>query len=133
MVHNKQLLATSIFIFFMVLSGCQQKGQNQTAQTTPYTNIDVATAKSIADSNQEIIFLDVRTPEETAEGKIPGAIELDFRADGFAEKLDSLNKEDAYIVYCRSGRRSAETAQMMSEKGFKKVQNMEGGFLAWSE
>lgn len=86
----------------------------------------------IADNNQ-IKILDVRTPEEVAEGKISNALEIDYRGENFEEKIKALDKSDSYIVYCRSGKRSAESSTIMAKLGFTNVHNMEGGILAWEE
>jgi rhodanese-related sulfurtransferase len=76
-------------------------------------------------------LLDVRTPEEVVHGKIPGAINMDFYEDDFKKQLKSLDKNKPVYVYCASGGRSGDAAEMMSEMGFTKVYNLEGGFKAW--
>ena len=102
-------------------------------QTGPaYVDLSVAEFKAkMAAGN--VIVLDVRTPAEIAQGKIEGAIELDFRGNNFSDGLDKLEKEATYLVYCKIGRRSSNTCKMMSEKGFKKLYNLEGGYTAWSK
>ena len=84
-------------------------------------------------SNGHGILLDVRTPAEFAEGHLQGAINIDYNNDGFAAALDTLDKNKQYEVYCRSGHRSGESAEMMSKKGFKKIYDLEGGILKWQE
>ena len=98
-----------------------------------FVNISATETKSALETNGKIVLLDVRTPKEIAEGKIQNALEIDYKEEDFKSNLSKLNKDDAYIVYCRSGRRSAETSQMMTEMGFKDVKNLEGGILAWNE
>lgn len=76
-------------------------------------------------------LLDVRTPEEFAEGHIGGAMNIDWKADGFAQKAqEQLAKDRPVMVYCRSGRRSAEAAAVLEKLGFK-TYNLKGGILAW--
>jgi len=58
---------------------------------------------------------------------------LDFRAEDFSEKLDGLDKDKTYFVYCRSGHRSSNACKMMADKGFGKIYNLVGGYLAWSK
>lgn len=79
-----------------------------------------------------VVVLDVRTPEETAQGKIQGAIELDFRSPDFAAEVAKLDPEKTYLVYCRSGNRSGKACHLMAEKGFKNLFNLSGGYLAWN-
>ena len=82
--------------------------------------------------DRTVQLLDVRTPEEFAENHLPGAINIDWRGEGFSEKAQKLDKARPVMVYCRSGRRSAEAAKTMDGIGFK-TYNMKGGILAWTE
>lgn len=81
----------------------------------------------------EVPIIDVRTPKEIADGKIPNALEMDYEADDFEEKLEELDKNVTYIVYCEAGGRSSNAAELMAKKGFKNVYNLDGGYLAWIE
>ena len=82
--------------------------------------------------DRTVQLLDVRTPEEFAENHLPGAINIDWRGEAFSEKVQVLDKARPVLVYCRSGRRSAEAAKTMDGIGFK-TYNMKGGILAWTE
>lgn len=79
-----------------------------------------------------MVILDVRTPEETAEGMIEGAEQLDYNADNFEAEIEKLDKEKTYLVYCRSGNRSGKACALMAEKGFKNLYNMKGGYRLFS-
>jgi phage shock protein E len=79
-----------------------------------------------------VVILDVRTPEEYAEGHIHGALNMDGSAGDFAEKAGALNKSATYLVYCRSGRRSAQACGELAGLGFGQLYNLEGGVSAWS-
>ena len=83
--------------------------------------------------NSDAIILDVRTPQEFAEGHIPGAININFHDPGFEAALDTLNKEKQYEVYCRSGNRSGKSIDLMTKKGFKRIHHLKGGMLEWEE
>ena len=76
-------------------------------------------------------ILDVRTPEEWAEGIIEGATMMNFYDDDFEAQLEKLDKEKSVAVYCRSGGRSGNAMDMMAKNGFKVVYNLEGGTTAW--
>lgn len=95
-----------------------------------YSDMDVADfAKFIADDGVQLV--DVRTPEEYAEGHLEGAKNINiFDSDFVDEAMKSLDKSKPVAVYCRSGKRSADAALKLSEKGFN-VTNLEGGILAW--
>ncbi len=80
-----------------------------------------------------LVVLDVRTPDEYAEGHLAGATLLDFYDDDFADQLAQLDPDVPYLLYCRSGNRSGQTAEMMSELGFVDVADVDGGIVAWTE
>lgn len=79
-----------------------------------------------------LAVIDVRTPSEYAEGSLPGAINIDRFDPVFAARLDQLDKDDPYVVYCRTGNRSAEATDIMADLGFTNVSEIEGGIVAWS-
>ena len=77
-------------------------------------------------------ILDVRTSEEFEAGYIPEAKQLDIRnPETFVQGLESLDKSASYYVYCRSGARSAQACQVMSQMGFETTFNLLGGILDW--
>ncbi len=81
----------------------------------------------------DIVVIDVRTPEEFAEGYIDGADMIDFYADTFADDIAALDPDDTYLLYCRSGNRSGQTAALMQQLGFENVYDMDGGVAAYGE
>jgi len=102
------------------------------ATVVSYKNLDVK-AFNDAIQNTDNVILDVRTPEEIADGKIDNAIELNFYDDDFSDRLLAMDKDKEYIVYCKGGGRSAKTARLMIKNGFEKVNNLEGGYKAWKK
>ena len=81
----------------------------------------------------KVALVDVRTAEEYAEGHLMGAANCDWNAPDFLEQMVSAYPKEAPVaVYCRSGRRSAEAAQKLSQAGYT-VYNMLGGYVAWTE
>lgn len=81
----------------------------------------------------KVTLVDVRTPDEIANGKIKEALEIDFRADDFKQRLEQLDRNQIYGIYCRSGGRSNKALNLMKEMGFAKVYELEGGYTAWLE
>ncbi|MBE3576348.1 MAG: FAD-dependent oxidoreductase [Limnochordales bacterium] len=74
-------------------------------------------------------LVDVRNPQETAGGHIPGAILIPL--DTLRENLDKLDPHKSTVVYCAGGQRSYIAAQILKGHGFARVQNLTGGYLAW--
>lgn len=71
-------------------------------------------------------LIDVRTPEEFADGHLKGATNIDFNGPDFADKISELDKDGEYTLYCRSGRRSGLALEAMKAAGFTKVTNAGG-------
>lgn len=90
-------------------------------------------AAILDDPPDDLIILDVRTIEEFGEGHIEGAELLDFYRADFADQLDQLDKDQPYLIYCRSGNRSGQTLAIMEDLGFTDVADVDGGVLAWAD
>lgn len=83
-------------------------------------------------NDAEAIIIDVRTPDECAEGIIPNAICIDiFKGQGFIYEVDVLDKSKNMYVYCKAGGRSAHACGVMNQLGFEKTYNLVGGFMQW--
>lgn len=78
-------------------------------------------------------LVDVRTPQEYAGGKISNAVNIDFRAADFADKIQGMKKDETIYIYCQSGNRSGQAAMKMKELGFTKIYDLDGGYLKWKE
>ena len=97
------------------------------------STISVDEAASITeDPPEDLVVLDVRTPEEYAEGHLDGAVLVDFYDADFAEQLAALDSDVPYLVYCRSGNRSGQTLDVMEQLGFTSAVDVDGGIVAWS-
>ena len=84
----------------------QQKSENQEG----VKEIQAREARSLIEQRKSdgLVILDVRTAMEFSDGHINGAVNLDYKDESFREKLSALDTSATYVVYCRSGRRSAE-------------------------
>lgn len=83
-------------------------------------------------NDSEAIIIDVRTPEECAEGIIPNAICIDiYKGQGFIYEVDVLEKTKSIYVYCKSGGRSGQACGILNQLGFEKTYNLAGGFMNW--
>jgi rhodanese-related sulfurtransferase len=95
--------------------------------------VDVATAADIlADAPDDLVVLDVRTPEEFAEGHVADATLIDFYEPDFADRIAELDPDVPYVVICRSGNRSSQAVALMRDLGFSDVTDVDGGILAWN-
>ena len=82
--------------------------------------------------SKDTVLIDVRTQKEINQGIIgkPKKIEL---GPSMNNKLSRLDKNKKYVVYCRSGVRSAMASKMMVKMGFEDVNNLRGGYNAWTQ
>ena len=78
------------------------------------------------------LLLDIRTPDEYAQGHLKDSVVMDFYAPDFAEKLGQLDKTAKYLIYCRTGRRSGKALETMQQLGFTQAHDIEGGITAWA-
>ncbi|MEI0580335.1 rhodanese-like domain-containing protein [Brachyspira pilosicoli] len=107
-------------IIFLSLSflfiACSNKG---------YKNLNIEKAIKLINSSTNLIILDVRTREEYLTGNIPNSINIDVLSQDFKSKIDMLDKNKEYLVYCRSGNRSAIASSIMSTNGFLNIYNLQ--------
>ena len=112
-----------LFFLFSALFGGGCKSD------TPFTSVEAeAFAREI--NNPEVQLVDVRTPEEYAEGHIPGAVNMNVNDASFDKQIASLDKNRPVALYCRSGRRSKIAATRIAKAGYKVVE-LNGGILSW--
>ena len=145
------LLSVSLIIGVILTDGCvtkENKSPTQQAQP-PVTEIkpptqetptqiieDIAPQEAFTliqenQNNPDFVIIDVRTPEEFAEGYIENAVNIDFYAETFRDELNKLDKDKTYFIYCRSGNRSGSALDIMAELNFREVYNLSGGITAW--
>lgn len=81
--------------------------------------------------NPEFILLDVRNPQEYSEAHIDGSKLINYQSPDFRQKITKLDKNKTYLIYCRSGVRSAGAAKTMARMDFKNIYNLVGGINGW--
>ena len=97
-----------------------------------YTDLDINGFSSKIESSTPVRLIDVRTPEEFAEGHLRGAVNHDWYDSTFVDKVSAAYDKNAPLyIYCRSGKRASEAAAALDKAGFE-VFNLKGGYLAWT-
>jgi rhodanese-related sulfurtransferase len=97
----------AVFGLTLGLSGCSSQ------------TVDMSTVTAV---------IDVRTPAEFAEGHLEGAVNINIEDPTFADQVSALSKDGTYVIYCRSGNRSAQAIDTMTSMGFTDLTNA-GGYL----
>ena len=87
-------------------------------------------AVKLMDKEKDYVILDVRRPDEFAEGHIPGAINVPNEIIGTEEIPELPDKSQLILVYCRSGRRSKEASEKLVKLGYTNIVEF-GGILDW--
>lgn len=116
------LLLTSL-----LLTSCTTKN----ASTLGYREISMNEAVNLMASEKNYIILDVRRPDEYANGHIPGAINVPNEEIDTSEIPELPDKSQKILVYCRSGRRSKEAAKKLVKLGYTDIVEF-GGILDWT-
>ena len=98
-------------------------------QTIP--QVGPADLQTRLEGGEQIVVIDVREPDEFAKGKIPGAYTiprgvLEMQLDG------RLPHEATVVLYCGGGARSALACKSLADMGYGSVENLEGGWGAWT-
>ena len=128
-------LSVSLTIGAVLTSGCASAETGAPAvESQIIEDVTAQEAFTLIQDNQnnpDFIILDVRTPEEFADGHIEKAINMDFYSTAFRDELDGLDKNKTYLLHCRSGNRSEKTLNIMKELKFIKIYHMTGGSIEW--
>ena len=112
-----------IILSALLFSACTPSGTNSS-----YRQISMAEGLKMMRDEKDYIILDVRRPDEFAEGHIPGAINVPNEEIGTAEIAALPDKSQLIFVYCRSGRRSKEAAEKLVALGYTNIVEF-GGIL----
>ena len=118
-------------IFLALLGSLLASCSPSQASRLGYREISVEEAKKLMKTEKNYVILDVRTPEEFAEGHIPGAINVANEDIADAEIPSLPDKSQLILVYCRSGRRSKEAAKKLVALGYTNIVEF-GGILDWT-
>ena len=97
-----------------------------------YQDIDAKTFAKMMEQN-DVVVLDVRTPDEFTQGHIAGANLIPIQLFGYIYLGGKGIKDKKILVYCRSGNRSVTAAKTLEAWGVKEVYNLKRGILEWRE
>lgn len=148
---TKKMIFTAVLLFAGVLTGCGQntvKNSSSSAASVSamevpsemptgaltknadgYYLIDAEAAKKMIDAGG-VTIVDVRTAEEFAQKHIPGAINVPNENIGDEAPAELADKEAVILVYCRTGRRSADASGKLAGLGYTNVYDF-GGIVDW--
>ena len=93
-------------------------------------SIVVAEARKLMASRKDLLLVDIRSPQEFSQGSIAGAQNIPFI--DIMEGRHQLPKDKPLLLICSIGGRSFAAVQLLQEKGYTEVYNLDGGLQAWS-
>ena len=119
-------------VFSILLFSCQPEkttSDNSSSEVVQKVSVKSIGATEFQNLSKEAnsIILDVRTPEEVAQGKIPNAIVIDIYDSDFETKVTQLPKEKSILIYCSAGVRSAKAGEYLTANGYTSVYHLQGG------
>lgn len=95
--------------------------------------VSLITPQELNEKLGNIQLIDVRTPQEFAEGHIDNAKMIDYMQSDFMNKMSKLDTSKVLYIYCRSGNRSGKAARKLEAMGFPKIYDLKGGILNWNQ
>ena len=98
------------------------------------THADALTSRELKaelDRGDDVVIVDVREPQEFQINRLPGSILIPL--GDLPKRYVELDPNANIVTQCKSGMRSAKAVDFLKQAGFKKVKNMKGGILAWSD
>ena len=127
MKRTQQIFIAVVVGIAVVLFGVLMLNQNSAEGVTAQT-ISPNAYQSDFEATQHLL-LDVRTPAEFNEGHIEGAVNIPVEA--LASRISEVPTNQPIVVYCRSGNRSAQAGDILTEAGYTDVYDM-GGIISWT-
>lgn len=124
-----QIYLLTILALLMFTTGFSQETESE---EVIIEKVDKEAFKSAIESGEYILF-DVRTVEEYMDGHIEGAKSLNFLDAQFDKTISNIDKSQKYLIYCKSGGRSAKALEKMKDAGFTHVLELEGGYQNWNK
>lgn len=129
--HHRTRLAAVALAIALSLVGCSTDATDTDgAPAFDGTHVPAAQFEQ-AIATDDAVVLDVRTPQEFAEGHLPGAVNIDISAPDFAAQVAALDADVRYAVYCRTDNRSQAAIEIMTDQGLDTTIGLTGGIVGW--
>jgi sulfur-carrier protein adenylyltransferase/sulfurtransferase len=110
---------------------CGIRGEEQQQVSAGVPEITALELKGLIEARQPFTLIDVREPHEFEICRIPGSVLVPL--GDVPRRMHEIDSAQEIVVHCRSGQRSARAVELLMKAGFRKIHNLKGGILAWSE
>ncbi len=109
---------------------CGIRGEEAPSTVTNIPEITARELKTRLDKGEDIYVLDVREPHEYQICNIHGHL---IPLGELPQRVHELDSSKQIVAHCKSGKRSAQAVEFLQKAGFRKIHNLKGGILAWSD
>ncbi|WP_147534164.1 rhodanese-like domain-containing protein [Bacillus marasmi] len=123
---TKKIIAGLVVLLFVGFIGFQF--MNQSTSVSNISTDEMAAKMNQNDGN--MVFIDVREPDEFAAGHVPGIVNLPLSE--LSEETADFPKDSEIVIICRSGNRSLQAAEKLQGYGFTNLINVQGGMNDWN-
>ena len=127
---RKILAVLVLALMSLSLVGCDSDAYEDRKEQAKYRRITADEAQVLMEREQDYLILDVRSPEEFAEGHIPHAINIPMDRIGEEPPQELPDRNQMIFVYCVKGIRSMNVANRLAHMGYKNIIEM-GGIQDW--
>lgn len=121
---SPRILSLVVLAIVTIFAVAACDSEDASSDPGAYT-VDGAEAVEMIESGERTV-IDVRSPGEYAEARVVGAVNIDVDGADFSDRIEELDPDDPYLVYCRSGNRSARAAELMEQAGIKDIADAGG-------
>ena len=117
-----------ILLSGLILPSCHAEQDQHITSVSPSEAAELITKHQ---GDADFVILDIRTPGEYQSGHLEEAVMIDYYSKSFVNEIDRLDKEKSYLVYCRSGNRSAGTMDLLKKLQFQRIYHLASGINGW--
>ena len=121
---SRRFLVLAVLALVAVFAVAACDSEDASGDPGAYT-VEAGDAVAMIEDGERMI-IDVRRPDEFAESHVVGAVNINVEGADFEDRIAELDPDEPYLVYCRSGNRSAVAAEQMEGIGIKDIADAGG-------
>ena len=122
------IILIAVILFGFILPSCQAQQDQNIPALSPKEALKLVETHT---GDSDFVILDIRTPGEYQSGHLKNATMIDYYSKSFVDEIGRLDKQKSYLVYCRSGNRSARSMDLFKKLQFQKIYHLSSGINGW--
>lgn len=127
-MNKTRILPSLLILALLTVLSCKPSADGSDWVAGTHATVSMVQGLEMNTKHPEVRLLDIRTPEEYSHGSIKGAKNINFHDANFDSYISELDKSAPYLVFCKSGSRSARCAAKMKDMGFETVYDITDGY-----